>query len=232
VNAFSYLAVLIALQMLRRQELVPRPLHAGKRPQMSAAVGYAWRSPGLRSVLLANAFVGLLTFNFPTFLASIASITFQQPSLFGVAESMNAVTSLLAGFVLARYLRRPTTLMVGLASISLGSSLAWSAVAPTPVWFLASMPYFGFVVVWYTTASQSLVQQLAPPDMGGRMMSLFTLGSKGTTPLGALIVGVVIDQVSPRAAIGLGAAAAVLAGLVLTLAAVLEKRGDAAPTPV
>jgi MFS family permease len=170
-------------------------------------------------VLLANALVGLLAFNFPTFLASLSSLTFGQPSLFGVAESLNAVTSLLAGFFLARSHRHPTTQTVALACIALGSSLAWTALSPTPSVFLASMLYFGFVVVWYTTSSQGLVQQQSPPEMGGRLMSLYMLGTLGTTPLGALIVGAVIDHVSPRAAIGLGAASAVVAGLALRLAA-------------
>jgi hypothetical protein len=55
--------------------------------------------------------------------------------------------------------------------------------------------------------------------MGGRMMSLYTLGSMGTTPLGALIVGAAIDRWSPRAAIGLGATSAVVAGLALLVIA-------------
>jgi MFS family permease len=109
--------------------------------------------------------------------------------------------------------------IVGIAAICLGSSLAWVALSPTGLVFLAAMPYFGFVVVWYATSSQALVQQHAPAEMGGRMMSLYTLGSMGTTPLGALIVGAAIDRWSPRAAIGLGASSAVLAGLVLCLIA-------------
>ena len=79
------------------------------------------------------------------------------------------------------------------------------------------MPYFGFVVVWYVTSSQALVQQRAPAEMAGRVMTLYTLGAMGTTPIGALIVGVVIDQVSPRAALGLGASSAILAGGLLVL---------------
>jgi predicted MFS family arabinose efflux permease len=101
----------------------------------------------------------------------------------------------------------------------LGSSLAWVALSPTAPVFLAAMPYFGFAVVLYGTSSQTLIQQHSPPEMGGRMMSLYTLGSMGTTPLGALIVGAAIDQWSPRAAIGLGASSALLAGLILTLLA-------------
>jgi MFS family permease len=107
----------------------------------------------------------------------------------------------------------------GIAAACLGSSLAWVALSPTGTVFLAAMPYFGFAVVWYATSSQTLIQQHSPAEMGGRMMSLYTLGAMGTTPLGALIVGAAVDRWSPRAAIGLGASSAVVAGLVLILIA-------------
>jgi MFS family permease len=224
VNAVSYAAVLVSLLLLRSPELVPRVLHSGARTGMTTALAFAWRAPQVRDVLIANAVIGLLAFNFPTFLASISSLTFNQPDLFGVAESLNAATALLAGFLLARYLRQPTLVMVGAAAIALGTSLLWTALAPTPIVFLASMPYFGLVVVAYTTASQALIQQHSPPEMGGRMMSLYTLGSMGTTPIGALLVGLVIDRVSPRAAIALGATSAILVGAVLLLTATLASR--------
>jgi predicted MFS family arabinose efflux permease len=83
-------------------------------------------------------------------------------------------------------------------------------------------------VVWYTTSSQAWVQQQSPREMTGRMMSLYTLGTMGTTPLGALIGGAVIDRASPRTAIGLGAASAVVTGLVLIGAAVLSRRDASA----
>jgi MFS family permease len=219
VNAASFAAVLVALMLLRSSELLPRAIHADKRTDMSTALSFARRSPPIRSVLLANAFVGLLAFNFPTFFASISSLTFDQPSLFGAAESINAVTALAAGVLLARHVRRPTLRTAGIAAVCLGSSLAWVALSPGGPVFLAAMPYFGLAVVWYATSSQTLIQQHSPAEMGGRMMSLYTLGSMGTTPLGALIVGAVIDRWSPRVAIGLGASSAVVAGLVLLLIA-------------
>ena len=112
----------------------------------------------------------------------------------------------------------------GIAAICLGSSLAWVALSPTGNVFLAAMPFFGFAVVWYTTSSQGMIQQQSPAEMSGRMMSLYTLGSMGTTPLGALIVGAVIDRWSPRAAIGLGASSAIVAGLVLCIIALRPLR--------
>ena len=230
VNAVSFAAVLVALALLRSSELLPRAIHSSKRTDMSIALSFARRSPPIRSVLLANAFIGLLAFNFPTFFASISSLTFNQPSLFGAAESINAVTALATGVLLARHVRRPTLRTAGIAAVCLGSSLAWVALSPTAAVFLAAMPYFGFAVVLYGTSSQTLIQQHSPAEMGGRMMSLYTLGSMGTTPLGALIVGAAIDRWSPRAAIGLGASSAIVAGLLLFLiAARASREADRAP---
>ena len=77
--------------------------------------------------MLGNAIVGLFAFNFPTFFATLSTLTFEQPSLFGIAESINAVTAILAGLMLARYLRTPTGLTVGVACVALGLTLAWVA---------------------------------------------------------------------------------------------------------
>ena len=231
INSASFAAVLVALVLLRSSELRPRAIHSGRRTDMSTAFRFAWRSPSIRSAMLANAVIGLLAFNFPTFYASISSLTFGQPSLFGVAESINAVTSLGAGVLLARQIRQPTLRTVGIAALCLGSSLAWVALSPTSNVFLAAMPYFGFAVVWYSTSSQAMVQQQSPAEMGGRMMSLYALGSMGTTPLGALIVGAAIDLWSPRAAIGLGASSAVVAGLALCLIAARASSASGSTRP-
>jgi MFS family permease len=215
VNAVSYLIVIAALASLRADAMYPRERRHGNRGQLMVAIRYAWSSPVLWPILLGNAVVGMLAFNFPTFFATLSSMTFGQPSLFGIAESINAVTAILAGLLLARYLRAPTGQTVGIACAALGCTLAWVALSPTPLVFLASMPFFGFAVVSYGATAQSLVQQQAPREMVGRMMSLFSLGSMGTTPLGALIVGLIADHISPRAAVGLGGTSAIVVGLLM-----------------
>jgi MFS family permease len=224
VNAASYLAVIAALLLLRIDALLPRGSQSRQQTQLSAALRVAWESPLLGPVLIGNAIVGLFAFNFPTFYATMSTLTFQQPSLFGMAESLNATAAILAGLILARYLGRPSLLTVAGAALALGSALAWVALAPSPAVFLSSMPYFGFVVVCYTVSSQSLIQQHSPRAMTGRMMSLYTLGTMGTTPLGGLIVGWVIDAVSPRAAVGLGAGSAMTVGLVLFSRWLVDRR--------
>lgn len=227
INGVSYLLVIVALLLLRTDAMYPRERRHGQRAQFMVALRYAWHSPALWPVLIGNAVVGLFAFNFGNFFATISTLTFQQPSLFGIAESVNAVTAVLAGLLLARYLRTPTGLTVGIACTTLGLSLAWVALAPTPFWFIASMPLFGFAVVSYGATAQSLVQQNSPREMVGRMMSLFTLGSMGTTPIGGLIVGLVGDYASPRVAIGLGAVSAILVGMLMVVRSRLDQSNNA-----
>jgi MFS family permease len=214
-NAASYFAVIAALLLLRTAALLPRGSRSAERVHLAAALQVAWHSPVLGPVLLSNAIVGLFAFNFGTFFPTMATLVFHQPTLFGMGATINASAAVLAGFVLARYLRRPTLLTVAVACLALGSALAGVALAPSPAFYLACMPFFGCFVVCYTTSTQALVQQHAPRAMAGRMMALYTLGTMGTTPLGGLIVGWVADAASPRAAVGLGAGSAMAIGLAM-----------------
>ena len=226
VNAALYLLMIVALLLLRTDAMYPRERRHGSQARLMVAARYAWGIPALRFALLGNAVVGLFAFNFGNFFATMSTLTFEQPSLFGIAESLNAVTAVLAGLVLARYLRTPTGRTVGIACVALGGTLAWVALAPTPLLFLASMPFFGFAVVAYGAMAQSLVQQNSPREMVGRMMSLYTLGSMGTTPVGGLLVGLVSDYASPRAAVGLGAVSAILVGMLMVMRWYLERRDE------
>ena len=101
-------------------------------------------------------------------------------------------------------MRRPTTKLLVLACALLGSSLIYSSASPTLTLFLVGMPYFGLVVVTYQTVAQSLLQQHTPIDKQGRIMSLFALGTMGTTPIGGLLTGWLTDAISPRASLALG----------------------------
>jgi MFS family permease len=214
-NAASYFAVIAALLLLRTAALVPRGTGSSRRGSLGAALRAAWRSPVLGPVLLGNVLVGLFAFNFATFWATMTTLVFHQPALYGMGATLNAAAGVLAGFVVARYLRRPTLVTVAGAGLALGGALAGVAFAPSPAFYLACMPFFGFFVVCYSTSAQALVQQHAPREMTGRMMSLYTLGTMGTTPLGALLGGWVTDLASPRAAVGLGAGSAILVGVCL-----------------
>jgi MFS family permease len=230
INAVSYLAVVVAMLLLRRSEMIARQPATRAAGQFREGLRFVWRSPIHRPTLIANAVVGCLAFNFPLFFASLTTEVFHAGSLaFGIAESLNAVTAVLAGLLLTRSPRTPSLRTYALACLLLGISLAWSALSPTLGVFYASMLYFGAVVVYYSTTAQSLIQQNTPHELVGRTMSFFTLGLMGTTPIGGLIAGAVIDAYDPRAAIGLGALSLFLCGGVVALLARHDRVATSAP---
>lgn len=225
VNSASYLAVVVALVLLHGSEMLPRLTTSQATGQFREGLRYVWNSSLHRSVLLANALIGCLAFNFALFYSSLVTQDFHAGSLaFGIAESLNAVTAVLGGLILTRSPRTPTRRTFAIACFALGISLLWSAASPTLAIFFAGMLYFGAAVVFYSTVSQSLIQQNTPPELIGRVMSFFTLGLMGTTPVGGLISGFIIDAVDTRAAIGLGAASLFVCGIIM---AILVRRSPA-----
>ncbi len=204
-NAVSYGAVVVSLLMLRRRDMIPRKREARAPGQLREGIRFARSSPLLRRVLICNAIIGALTFNFAAFYSSLVRLTFHAgASAFGIAESLNAITAVAGGFVLARWMHRPTARLFVLAATALGVSLIYSATSPTLTLFLVGMPFFGLAVVAYQTVAQSLLQQNTPGHMMGRVMSLFSLGTMGTTPVGGLLTGWITDAISPRASLALG----------------------------
>jgi hypothetical protein len=63
------------------------------------------------------------------------------------------------------------------------------------------------MLVAVANLTQALVPQPALREMTRRMMSLYTSGAMGTTPLGGLLIGWVMDAASLRAAVGMGGSA-------------------------
>ena len=66
----------------------------------------------------------------------------------------------------------------------------------------------------FTTSTNSLVQLRTDPAMRGRVMAIYMAIFLGCTPLGAPLIGWVADVLSPRWAIGVGAASGFVAALV------------------
>jgi MFS family permease len=103
---------------------------------------------------------------------------------------------------------------LGLVTIGFAACVAACALAPGLAAFvLLSLP-LGAGSAMFTAVTQSILQQGSAAEYQGRVMSLFTIAWMGTTPIGGLLAGVVIDAFSARAALGMGAVAALLAGIV------------------
>ena len=208
-NAVSYVAVFVALASIARAQLVPRPVGTRAGGNLRAAVAYVRRRPDARRPLVVMAVVGLVALNFQTTFPSMVRFGFDRGAgSVGTAMSVSAIGSILGGIYaggLAPDRRR--TLVVVL--VGFAAMLVLLAAAPSyPMFVVLTIP-LGFASACFQSVDTAAVQQATEPSMHGRVMALHQMALFGSTPIGALTMGWVIQTTSPRVPFVLGGIAAV-----------------------
>lgn len=212
-DGLSYLAVLVALYLMRTEELHPAPVTPKGKGQVRAGLRYARSVPELWVPLVMMAVVGTLAFNFQVVfpLFTIRDLGGSE-STFTLLFSFISVGALVGALTAAR---RTTTdiRVVALTAAGFGASLAVMAVVPQ-LWMAFPVGFFlGITSIGFLTASTAIVQIEAAPEMRGRVLALQAMLFLGTTPIGGPIVGAIAQTFGARWAVFVGAAAAAGAGL-------------------
>ncbi|HET7034488.1 MAG TPA: MFS transporter [Thermomicrobiaceae bacterium] len=204
LNALSFLAVLGGLILMRPADFyeLARPPRGKVLRQIAEGVNYAVRTPDIALVLLLMLVIGTFGYNFTVILPLIATYVLHAgPVGFGTLTSAMAIGSLLAAVGIA-YSGRVSqrTLLAGAGGFSgLLLLLAISDRWPTTVAILIAL---GFASIVFTATANSRLQLLAPPELRGRVMSLYTLLFLGSTPIGSLVIGTLADHQGVRLAVG------------------------------
>jgi MFS family permease len=214
-NAASYLAVIVALALMRRSELhsVERVLRA--KGQLKEGLAYAWRTPKLREPLLLVFVVGLLTYSFNVILPLFARLTFH-----GGAGDYAALTSLMAGGAVVGGLvvasrANPTLHRLTAIGMAFGVFIAAVALAPTFPSALVLIFPMGSLSIAFIATANSTIQMRVDPSMRGRVMALYAIGFLGTAPIGAPLVGWISQFSSPRIALLVAAGSTIVASAVI-----------------
>ena len=119
------------------------------------------------------------------------------------AVGIGALAGSLAVASLSRWKNKGVQLTAG----SLAFPVALLVFAATRSFTLAAfcLAGAGLAFVIQNATANTMVQLLAPDELRGRVMSVYTLFFFGTTPIGALFAGAVAQQWSSTAAIAVGA---------------------------
>ncbi|MGD9998732.1 MAG: MFS transporter [Ilumatobacteraceae bacterium] len=218
-NAVSYVVVLIALASITRSRLIPRPVGARTGRNLRVALGYVRQRPDVRRPLIVMAVVGLIALNFQTTFPSMVRFGFDRGAgAVGTAMSVSAIGSILGGIYAAGITPNPRrTLVVALAAFS-AMLLVFAAAPSYPLFVLLGIP-LGFASACFQSIDTVAVQQATEPSMQGRVMALHQMAWYGSTPIGALAMGWVIQTTSPRVPFVLGSVAALASAWALARAA-------------
>jgi MFS family permease len=99
-------------------------------------------------------------------------------------------------------------LRVAMAGLAVG--LLWLSLAPNPWWAIPGIMVAGFSFTTGNTQIMTRLQQLAPDDMRGRVMSVNGLAFNGVMPFATLAIGGLSELIGQHIVIG---ACAVLVGI-------------------
>ena len=210
-DGISYLAVLVALWMIRPADLVRGPAAVKAKRQIRAGLAYVRGMPDLLLPLGMVAIIGTLTFNF-----SVVIPLFVERTLHGSDASFTLLFSVLsigslAGALLAAHRRTVDIRVVVIAAAGFGVAMLAFAAAPNLLGAFPLALAVGFAAVSFMTMSTAIVQVRAHPAMRGRVIALQSMLLLGSTPIGGPLLGVLCDAYGARAGLVLGGAAALAA---------------------
>jgi len=212
-NGVSYVAVLVALLMMRTPELFRVPPVPKGKGQLAEGLRYAWNNPGVRLPMVMMAWIGTLAFNFSVLLVLMAEQTFQAGSDgFGILISLSAIGSLAGATVLATR-EVITHRFLVLVALGFGVATIVSTTAPTLITMGLLLIPVGAFGVSFLAGTQGATQMAAAQHMQGRVMALFAVVFLGSTPIGGMLAGLQTELMGPRIAFATGGVVSILTAL-------------------
>jgi len=226
-NAASYGAVLIALALMRSSELNPIRRVSREKHQLRDGLRYVSHDVLLRDILISIAIVGLFAFNFTVTLPALAKITFHETAANGYGAEMTAmgIGAMFGGLYVA-HRQRPSVRLLSTLAILFGLFMTGVALAPTIYVAVILMVPTGATSIAFVSTANAMLQLNSTEQMRGRVMSLYGTAFLGTTPVGALAVGVIATLSNPRVAMLVGSILTLATGLAL--GALLSHRANVA----
>lgn len=208
-NAATFLAMLLALLMLRQNQLAPRPKN--RRPGgLAEGFRYVWGRSDLRVVFVTVFLIGAFGMNFPIFASTMALEFGAGADGYGVLSSVLAIGSLIGALLAARRERARVRVVI-LAAGGFGIAAFVSSAMPSYISYAVTLTFTGFMIVTLLTTANGYVQMTTDPALRGRVLALYMAVIMGSTPVGAPIAGWVADTFGPRSAIMLGGTAGFVA---------------------
>jgi MFS family permease len=199
VNGVSFLAITVALLLMRRSEFVPKAPVKRDKGQIREGIKVVWADSRLRTPMLMTVVIGMLAYENQISLPLFAKFTFHREATgYGILSSLMGVGSVIGGLLIARF-GRATHRRLGFAALFLGASMLVAAVMPTFWTMSAALLFVGAGSVAFITMNSATLQLTSPVAVRGRVMALYITAIIGTTPIGGPMIGWIGQHIDPRA---------------------------------
>lgn len=218
-NAATFGATLVGLALMRARELKPVARNDVAAGRWLGGIRYVRRDRRLLTlILLVFVVVGFVGSSMNLLVITAATGEFGADAAgFGLLTSCIAAGSIL-GALFAGSRARPRIRLLVIAAAAFGVALAVAAGMPTYGLFALTMPLAGFALMTTMSTVNAAVQTMSDPGMRGRVMGVYMTAWVGGAPLGAVVMGVIIEAAGPRVALLAAGALATGAAVVVAVA--------------
>ncbi len=231
VNGLSFVAVVIALRMVRFEQ--PRP--AGSLPAHAVSdrkalwqdlldgFRYVRNRPRVFSLLMISGVTSLLGAPYLTLVPIFARDIFRLGEsglawMMGTAGAGAFIGALTLAY-LGDFKRKGWSVLLG--SIAFGVFIIAFAASTSLAFSLIFLFAIGFAIVTSVAVTNTLLQKLVTDEMRGRVMSMFILSFIGTMPIGNILAGLASNRFGVRYTLATGGLIIVI---FVTLVTIKNKR--------
>lgn len=216
INAASFVAVIISLSLIRVNARPP-DTHAHPITALREGLRYTFSRPDLRLIMFTVACVSIFGWSYIAILPVIAGNIFHQDAA-GLGHMYTAIgfgavtTTVLISLYLSRW--GPARFIIG-GNIAITAILfAFSFVTNFSLG-LVFMFLAGLALLAQMSVMNSTVQHSIDGALRGRVMSIYVTAFRGMSPIGAFLIGILADLLSPQWAIRLMAIPLVATTVIL-----------------
>ncbi len=232
LNAATFGATLGALFRFRQAELVVQKRAPRARGQIREGLRYVTHRSDLVLLFVMIFLMGTIGVNFPIYSSTMASIAFHAgASEFGLLNSAFAVGSIVGALLAARR-EKARLRTVAIAGAGFGFSMIAAACMPTFWSFALVLPLVGISSITMMNNANAYVQTTTDPALRGRVMSLYMAVFMGGTPIGAPLIGAIVNAFGPRWGVVAGSFGGLIPAAIALVWWLSHRRAAARPEPI
>jgi MFS family permease len=224
LNGLSYGAGILGLLLMRESELLavdrismPRSVQA-VRGNLAEGLRYVWRTPALLLVVCVVAFFSVFGMNLSVILPIMAANVLNiGPGGYGLLVASMGAGALVSSLAVAVMMRPRYRVLIGGGVLLGASELLLASTTSVPL-ALTAVFLVGVGFVASAASAQSLLQLGVPGALRGRVMSVYTTFSVGSTPIGNGLTGLMGGLWGTPAALVVNGSVVLAAEAVATIA--------------
>jgi MFS family permease len=233
IDAISYVAVIVAMLMMKVDELLPIEKHGN--PSVLRGIGegmsYVKRSPSVWQALTIFLFICTGSINFTVLLPLVASNTLHSGAeIFGLLTACFGAGALI-GALLSASFGRGTWPIILLSAAGFGIGELVLAPQRSIIGVILMLLVTGICYTLYTSNTNSLVQISTPGYLQGRVAGLYSYIFAGTSSFGSLLAGALAATGGTELAFLVAGGTALLFAVLGFIARRYTYRGNSAPMP-